>query len=71
MQLKKVVELAGMIEHCHFHVQTSAEGDLGRLRPDMIVRLPAGKKALFNMGKTFDSRIPKMRIEGQSHLPKC
>jgi DNA recombination protein RmuC len=44
LQLKRAVELAGMLEHCDFETQHStADGDDGRLRPDMIVRLPGGK----------------------------
>jgi DNA recombination protein RmuC len=43
MQLKRVVELAGMVEHCDFYQQHVTEGEAGRLRPDLVVRLPAGK----------------------------
>lgn len=43
IQLRRVVELAGMVEHCDFVEQTSVQTEEGRLRPDMIVRLPAGK----------------------------
>lgn len=40
VQLRKVVELAGMLEHCDFDVQPTAVTDAGRLRPDLIVHLP-------------------------------
>jgi len=43
LQLKRVVEMAGMLDHCDFFEQQSTEGEDGRLRPDMIVRLPGGK----------------------------
>ncbi|HUO29521.1 MAG TPA: DNA recombination protein RmuC [Bryobacteraceae bacterium] len=43
MQLKRVVEMAGMLEHCDFDSQPVANGDEGRLRPDLLVRLPGGK----------------------------
>ena len=43
VQLRRVVELAGMIDHCDFDEQASVDTDVGRLRPDMLVRLPGGK----------------------------
>ena len=49
VQLRRVVELAGMLEHCDFHEQESS-GD-GH-RPDMVVRLPGGKNIV------LDSKAP-------------
>jgi DNA recombination protein RmuC len=43
VQLRRVVELAGMIERCDFDEQVSVKGDSGLQRPDLIVRLPGGK----------------------------
>ncbi len=43
LQLKRVVEMAGMLDHCDFEEQASTNTEDGRLRPDMIVRLPGGK----------------------------
>ncbi len=43
MQLKRVVELAGMLEHCDFYSQPTIDTEEGRLRPDLLVRLPGGK----------------------------
>jgi len=40
MQLRRVAELSGMSVHCDFTEQQSAEGEKGRIRPDMIVHLP-------------------------------
>ncbi len=44
LQLKRVVEMAGMLDHCDFYEQASADGQEGKLRPDLIVRLPGGKQ---------------------------
>src|SRR5689334_19819874 len=43
MQLRRVVEIAGMLPRCDFDEQPSLQGDNGRLRPDLIVHLPGGK----------------------------
>ena len=43
VQLKKVVELAGMMEHCDFDQQPTIFTESGRLRPDMTINLPGGR----------------------------
>jgi DNA recombination protein RmuC len=43
MQLRKVVELAGMVRHCDFAEQSSYAGEEVTLRPDLVVNLPGGK----------------------------
>lgn len=47
MQLRRVLELSGMSEHCDFQEQPSGEAG-SRLRPDMIVRLPNGRTVVID-----------------------
>jgi DNA recombination protein RmuC len=42
-QLRNVVELAGMVEHCDYATQVTASDDERTLRPDLVVRIPGGK----------------------------
>ena len=53
LQLKRVVELAGMVEHCDFRTQASERDDEGHLlRPDMIINLAGGKRIV------VDAKVP-------------
>ncbi len=52
MQLRRVVEMAGMVAHCDFEEQVSATTEDGRLRPDMIVHVPGGGEIV------VDAKVP-------------
>lgn len=46
LQLRRVIELAGMTAHCDFVEQASIATDDGLLRPDLVVQLPGGKQVI-------------------------
>jgi DNA recombination protein RmuC len=52
LQLRRTLELAGMLEHCDFEQEASAASDDGLLRPDVVVRLPGGKNIV------VDAKVP-------------
>ena len=52
LQLKRVVELAGMLEHCDFVEQPCGENEDARQRPDAIVTLPGGAQII------IDAKVP-------------
>ena len=58
LQLKRVVELAGMVEHCDFNEQQTIQGDDdGRIRPDVIVQLPGGKRIVIDAKAPLDAYL--------------
>jgi DNA recombination protein RmuC len=59
LQLKRVVELAGMVQHCDFDEQRTVTADDGdrRLRPDVIVRLPGGKHVVIDAKAPLDAYL--------------
>jgi DNA recombination protein RmuC len=73
IQLRRVVEMAGMVEHCDFETQAHVPTEDGRLRPDLVVRLPGGKSVVIDAkvaGQAYleslelkdeDARLAKLR----------
>lgn len=52
IQLRNVIEMAGMVEHCDFETQVTVHDDGARLRPDVIVNMPGGRTVV------VDAKVP-------------
>ena len=71
MQLRNVVEMAGMVPHCDFIEQASFRGD-SVLRPDLIVRMPGGKHVVVDakapLQGVLDAYEARDEAERETHL---
>jgi DNA recombination protein RmuC len=57
LTLRRLVELAGMIEHCDFSEQVSVRTEEGLLRPDMIVHMPDGRDLVVDVKTPLDAYL--------------
>ncbi len=55
LQLKRVVELSGMLNYCDFYEQKVECGDNGCVRPDLLVRLPGGRHVIVDAKAPFEA----------------
>jgi DNA recombination protein RmuC len=72
MQLRNVIELAGMVRYCDFSEQSSYASDDSTLRPDVVVRLPGGKHVVIDakapLQGVLDAYEARDEEERQRHL---
>jgi DNA recombination protein RmuC len=64
--LRRVAELAGMSAHCDFLEQSTHEGDDGRLRPDVVVTLPAGRTIIIDAKVALTAYLDALEASSDS-----
>ncbi len=57
LTLKRLAELAGMVQHCDFDQQHSVDTESGKQRPDMIVRMPGGREIIVDAKAPMDAYL--------------
>ncbi len=65
IQLRRVVEMAGMLSHCDFDEQVSVNKEDKRLRPDMIVNLPGGKRIVVDAKAALSAYIESLEAPNE------
>jgi DNA recombination protein RmuC len=64
-QLRRIVEAAGMLEHCDFAEQVSGSTDAGGVRPDLVVKLHGGRSVVVDAKAPFDAYLEAMEARDE------
>ncbi|GAA2548664.1 hypothetical protein GCM10010435_17790 [Winogradskya consettensis] len=64
-QLRRIVEAAGLLEHCDFAEQVTSTTDKQGVRPDMLVRLHGGRSVVVDAKAPFDSYLSAMEARDE------
>ncbi|NUM60421.1 MAG: DNA recombination protein RmuC [Bdellovibrionaceae bacterium] len=67
LQLKRVVEIAGMLEYCDFEQQASMDSEEGKLRPDLVVKLPGNKTIIVDSKAVIQAYIEAAQEENEEN----
>ena len=67
MTLKRLVELAGMVEHCDFFEQEHTNTAEAAIRPDMIVRMPGNREVVIDVKTPLDAYLSAIEASDEKH----
>jgi DNA recombination protein RmuC len=71
MSLRRAAELAGMVPWCDFFEQVSVDTETGKLRPDMVVRLPNGRVIVIDAKAPVDAFLSALQASSEEDRKKA
>lgn len=69
--LRRLVELAGMVEHCDFVEQVHTEGNGQIIRPDMVVRMPEQREVVVDVKTPLDAYLSAAEAKDDKERQLC